>query len=373
MDYRNSWKNSVIQWHNMRVCRRHGIDYQPLEIPRVVDQPPYWEGKGMEFDCVRAFKHWYRASCSPRYFELTCPKHLVDRREGLTHEEFINEYELKEKPVVLRGLAKEWVASRDWAVKPLVETFGETKFRTGGGFKMKMRRYFNYLDSQFEPQPLYLFDRNYPTRAPAMAAGYSIPPFFTEDLFKITGEDERPPYKWILIGPGGSGVPFHTDPRATSAWNTVLFGAKRWIMYPPGVQPPGVGPDNSDYYDAPTAIKWLLKVYPTLKEEQKPVECIQYAGDTIFIPSRWWHCVYNVGTPVNTAVTHNFASSQNFPHIVADLLSDEDDEFLKVFRAKLKKKRPQLYERFLQLEQEHQAKRRPTTTNDSAPPSNCSS
>jgi len=75
----------------------------------------------------------------------------------------------------------------------------------------------------------------------------------------------------------------------------------------------------------------------------------------------WWHCVYNVGVPVNTAVTHNFASSQNFPHIVADLLSDEDDEFLRIFRSKLKKKRPQLYERFLQIEQEHQAKRRPTT------------
>jgi len=88
---------------------------------------------------------------------------------------------------------------------------------------MKMKRYFNYLDAQFEPQPLYLFDRNYPTRAPAMASDYrftidssfpslplvshcttlfgiSIPPFFEEDLFKITGEDDRPPYKWILIG-----------------------------------------------------------------------------------------------------------------------------------------------------------------------------
>jgi len=55
----------------------------------------------------------------------------VDRREGITHEEFINEYELREKPVILRGLAKEWRASREWAVKPLVDDFGETKFRTG--------------------------------------------------------------------------------------------------------------------------------------------------------------------------------------------------------------------------------------------------
>jgi len=60
----------------------------------------------------------------------------------------------------------------------------------------------------------------------------------------------------------------------------------RWAFYPPGVQPPGVGPDNSDYYDAPIATKWFMKIYPTLPKEQKPIECLHYPGETIFIPSR---------------------------------------------------------------------------------------
>jgi hypothetical protein len=99
---------------------------------------------------------------------------------------------------------------------------------------------------------LYLFDQNYADNAEPMGEEYEVPPHFEEDLFGLTSEDDRPPYKWILVGPGGSGAPFHTDPRGTSAWNAVLFGAKRWAFYPPGHQPPGAGPDNSDYYDAPT-------------------------------------------------------------------------------------------------------------------------
>jgi hypothetical protein len=34
-----------------------------------------------------------------------------------------------------------------------------------------------------------------------------------------------------------------------------------------------------------TAIKWYLKVLPTLKEDEKPLEVMQYPGETIFIPS----------------------------------------------------------------------------------------
>jgi hypothetical protein len=30
------------------------------------------------------------------------------------------------------------------------------------------------------------------------------------------------------VGPSGSGVPFHLDPRGTSAWNSIIHGKKRY-------------------------------------------------------------------------------------------------------------------------------------------------
>jgi len=43
----------------------------------------------------------------------------------------------------------------------------------------------------------------------------------------------------IAQGPERSGSSFHKDPNSTSAWNAVISGTKKWIMFPPNVLPPG--------------------------------------------------------------------------------------------------------------------------------------
>lgn len=40
--------------------------------------------------------------------------------------------------------------------------------------------------------------------------------------------------RWLIIGPHRSGSSFHVDPNATCAWNAVVSGAKKWILFPPG-------------------------------------------------------------------------------------------------------------------------------------------
>lgn len=51
---------------------------------------------------------------------------------------------------------------------------------------------------------------------------------------------------------------WHKDPNSTSAWNGVVKGRKKWVMYPPHVTPPGVRPsaDGADVASPVSIMEW---------------------------------------------------------------------------------------------------------------------
>lgn len=66
--------------------------------------------------------------------------------------------------------------------------------------------------------------------APELLKDYSVPNIFKEDFFDVLNRDQRPPFRWLIIGPERSGASWHVDPALTSAWNTLLCGRKRYII-----------------------------------------------------------------------------------------------------------------------------------------------
>lgn len=66
-----------------------------------------------------------------------------------------------------------------------------------------------------------------------------------------------------------------------------------------------------------SVLQWWLDIYPQLSDEDKPIECTQLPGETIFVPSGWWHCVLNLETTV--AVTQNYVNKSNFEFVCLDL------------------------------------------------------
>ncbi len=302
--------------------------------------------------------------------EEICPSWLhgetIDRRDGrfFSTEQFRNEYESLSRPVVMVGAVSEWPAIRKWNKEYLRGPMGKTRVHAGG-LEFLLSDYIDYTETfTAESQPLYIFDHQLGTRAPKMMSDFSPPPYFgdssflghekgeidEEDLFSVLGQDNRPQYRWIIIGPRGSQSLWHQDPNCTSAWNACVVGRKRWIMLPPNIVPPGVYPssDLCSVVQPATLKEWYKEFYK---------ECLQFGalevtvcpGDVMFVPSGWWHAVLNLDD-FNVAITQNYVNWTNVrrvlnflltkPHDISGILDNQRQTLGRCFEAVLREKYP---------------------------------
>lgn len=255
-----------------------------------------------------------------------------------------------------------------WSPKSLAKRFQNDLFKintyshSGRRVKMTMQDYVHYMQTNADAYPLYIFDSKFGERSPEMLKDYDVPPHFWEDLFAVLPDDSaaRPPHRWIVMGPARSGTPFHTDPNGTSAWNALLWGRKRWALYPPGagpLTPPGVNPRT---LKAPHPLVWWSEIYPHLTAHAlPPLEFVQEPGDFLFVPSGWWHTVLNLGDSV--AVTQNFANLENLDAVVFTMVREGRTKLVEYWKRRLMPVRPELFfrisnqQRILRLEEQAQA------------------
>lgn len=308
LEYKGSWKKTTLQ----RDEAIHGS-----EAPH--RKPLHFDG----FYSLFLYKRLYR--CHTSLGGFSNDNGNVERKANISVEDFRNNYDGK-KPVMLAGLADMWPARKKWTLDQLMLDYGDTTFRMSQRsprkIKMRFKDYVSYMTLQHDEDPLYIFDDKFGEVAPTLLKDYTVPHLFQEDFFDVLNADQRPPFRWLIIGPERSGASWHVDPALTSAWNTLLCGRKRWALYPPGRVPLGVTvhvneEDGDVNIETPSSLQWWLEFYPLLPSEDKPIECTQLPGETIYVPSGWWHCVLNLEPTV--AVTQNFVNTTNFEYVCLDM------------------------------------------------------
>jgi histone arginine demethylase JMJD6 len=331
----------------------------------------------------------------------------------VSRRQFARKIEEKNLPAIIRRIpvSDEWEACEKWKLENLQndEELCERRFKCGEdddghSIKVKLKHFFSYMHANRDDSPLYIFDDSFdldPVSA-KLLDHYRVPSYFEQDLFHLVGDRRRPPHRWFLIGPERSGgkiltfslllassrihvytsndfaffgfsATVHIDPLGTSAWNTLLCGKKRWILFPPNVPKSIVkGKEVIGRHEDDEPVHYFTTIFPRTKqravemltkerrngisrniddvEKWKKFTCCyeftQMTGDTVFIPNGWWHAVLNLTHTV--AVTQNFCSCANFDEVWLKTRTGRKKMAGKWF-SQLEKNFPQLAQRALEL------------------------
>ena len=309
-----------------------GEDGLPNDISKY---KTYFTEKGLAATRIHAYKVLNTSSWSEYNLQrfdqknfVTSNKNPIDRISFLNHDKrfFKDKYDSVHKPCIITDMVNDWPAMKLWSFKYLNENYGKNKFAIQDN-EIKFKYWHHYATHPKHRQdddPIYIFDQRFLERKGTnkLANDYEVPAWFDEDDLAKLPVTVRPPYAWLIIGIPRSGSSLHTDPLGTHAWNTLVCGKKRWVLFPPETK-------IKDEHTELSGHLWFNNILPKLKNE-KHYDFIQGKGDTIFLPANWWHITLVIEDSI--CVTQNYVGKSN----------------MKLAKDSMMKERPKVYKYWME-------------------------
>jgi histone arginine demethylase JMJD6 len=257
----------------------------------------------------------------------------IDRHKNLSPKEFLNEYVIPGKPVILTEAALPWKAMKKWTPEFFKTKYGHLEREVKGGKKVKLGDYMEMMFHSTEENP-----SPYPYN-------YDILRYFPELLDDIEpkllfGKMDRlshpllpkamlmrtHPHELHIGGKGGY-FPLHFDAMFLHTQQTQILGDKEYYMFPPDqseyLYPEEENAKSSRIKNIFAAVD--LEKFPLYKKATPIVETV-YIGETLFFPTHWWH---TTRIP-NPSITYGRAHLNTYNY----------KNFLKDFKDYWEKKQP---------------------------------
>jgi len=222
--------------------------------------------------------------------------HPVIRIDSLEKVSFVDDFLKPNQPVVLRSFAAQWPAMQKWDYSFLkrgcgdvnVPLYSEAFAGSGNDYLAtdNTMRFADYLDLiAKEPTQLRMFLFNIFKYMPQLCEDFYFPDLGVSWLQK---------FPFVFFGGEGSYVDIHYDLDHSHVFLTQFIGHKQVILYAPRW--------SKHLYRHPFTVSSNVNLhqpdwqtYPKVPEAQGFVATLQH-GDTLFIPSKWWHYIeYTTG------------------------------------------------------------------------------
>ena len=221
------------------------------------------------------------------------------------------------KPVIVRGVTDNWAANTNWKLQEMLRrypnaeaTMGDSRYIGQNGPEHSRSMLTTTTITEFITKHMYnptkyFFDRKI-SIPKGMLEDCNPFPYPTRAFFQEKNLEYHHQYYWrdhltISIGSNLQGLTFHYH---GAAWNAVVHGAKRWILWERtslnNTEQTRFSKDENG--EVITAAEWIrtLPQHPKRIQEIKTNghDCIQHAGEMMFIPDSVAHMVVNIGDTV---------------------------------------------------------------------------
>ena len=217
----------------------------------------------------------------------------VERIDTLDKKEFMANYKLAEKPVVIEKLTADWPARKKWSIDYIKDVAGhkivplydskpsvDYRHQHAPAIKMELKNYFEMLEQG--ENDLRLFFYNILAEAPELVEDFSYPEVGLRFFKKLPV---------LFAGGKGAKVQMHFDIDLADIFLCHFGGKKRVLLF---------SPEQTRYmYHVPFSFSSLFDVdfdspdfekYPALQYLQGEVAELKH-GDILYIPPGYWHYI----------------------------------------------------------------------------------
>lgn len=218
----------------------------------------------------------------------------VDTFENISPEDFKKNYYDTMKPVVIKGLAKDWPAYKKWNWDYFIDMVGDKEVGVYNNIKSDAYTPINTADAYMKfgdylkkvkegPLDLRIFLFNIFQHAPQIVKDFSWPDAYMKGFVKK--------YPMLFVGGQGSITHIHFDIDLSHILHTQFVGRKRVLLFP--------YEEQHKLYRKPWEVlsvanfanyheKFDYENFPAVKMA-KGYEVILEHGDTLFMPAGYWH------------------------------------------------------------------------------------
>ncbi len=233
---------------------------------------------------------------------------VVEKKYGLSYQEFAEQHLFANYPVVLGDACAEWPAKDKFTPEFFRTHYGDRQVIVEG----KPYRLGDYIDLMLvatednpAPYPCKLqMDRDYPELVPDVLPRlrYALPDRTHSRLLPGRLLNSADTLEIFFGSPGGQFPYVHYDYMCLHAYITQIYGQKEFTVIPPS-QTQYVYPKPGD--------AWVSEVndvrYPDLERfplfaQATPVTFVVGPGETLFIPCGWWHTARSLTPTISVAL-----------------------------------------------------------------------